>query len=535
MHVRRFLLAAVLCFGLLSCSTPHGRRTTPFPPSWILQNATATDLSAALNEADQILSQGLNTSDQRQAYASATHRVLSLWLRLSKDRTTPMKVSESYQLTPQAPANLRFDDLIPADTIKSKRLKHRMTREGVGLPLVAHWKHSPERKAAEPFLSEGGYLSPVTATLDFTARRGGQRTALLQIHDSRIVQEVDLGGKNYRLAADLTAYGEYLLSMEQVQMHGIKALLRSSQHMDKLGLIALEHPDKNRIPLVLVHGLMSRPATWENAINEFGTNPDIQRYYQVYLFRYPSGVPIIFSSEKLREHLALLHQTLRAEGAGKTCRNMVLIGHSMGGLVSKAQIQDSGNHLWMNILGNTPDALGLTAKEYQALRRYLEFDPNPNISRVIFAATPHRGSQMADSRLAQIGRRLVQLPGQTFGTTFEILEGIAARDAFLSKLLAKGMPTSMDNLSPNSPYVKIANSLTFRPGVHLHSIIGNKSGRELTDPKCSDGVVPYTSAHIEGAESELIVRSDHGVHEKPEAIQEMRRILRLHLQQLHLH
>lgn len=529
MRIYGYLFITLLCVGIPSCSTPLR------PASVNLRGASKGELAEALAETEKVLAGGLQTENQRQAYATLIGRVTALWLSFAEDKTAKIDAGERYCLEPRMPANLRFDELIPANTIKSRRIKRRITREGVGAAFVAHWKFSPERKRTEPFMSEAGYLSSVTATIDFSRAPGGKRTAMLVIHDSRVALSVRLAGRQQPLAADLTAYGEHLLAMKNVQMKGIKALLRSSNYMDKLGLLAMESPDKDKIPLVLVHGLMSRPATWENVINELGDDPEIQRHYQVYLFRYPSGVPVIFSSERLRENLDTLRATLARDGAGRTSRNMVLIGHSMGGLVSKSQVQDSGNRIWVNILGNTPQGLGLSKAEYEALRRYLEFNSNPNISRVIFAATPHRGSNMADGRLARIGRSLVKLPGQTFGTTFEILENISSRDAYLSELMKRGMPTSVDNLSPNSPYVRIANSLPFRPGVHLHSIIGNKEDRSLTDPKCSDGVVPYTSSHLEGVDSEIIVRSGHGVHEKPEAVEEMRRILKLHLHHLNLH
>jgi len=535
MRIYMYLLIPLLCAVVSSCGTTSSMTPDALHDTSDKRGTVADKLSAALSDAEKTLASGLRTVEQRQAYAAQVGRVTALWLSLAKDQKAVLHVDETYRLETRIPANLLFDELIPAGTVKSRHLKRRITREGVGTPLIAHWKSSPERKAAEPLMTEAGYMTSVTATLDFTRTSGGLRRATLALHDSRMTQEVILAGGKQPLAADLTAYGEHYLAMKDVRMKGIKALLRSSEYMDKLGLFALERPDKNRIPLVLVHGLMSRPATWENVINELGDDPVLNRHYQVYLFRYPSGVPVIYSSEKLREHLGTLHGILAREGAGMRGRNMVLIGHSMGGLVSKAQVQDSGDRVWVNILGDTPAALGLSKEEHEALRRYLEFDPNPNISRIIFAATPHRGSSMADGRLARIGRSLVKLPGQTFGSTFEVLESLASRDAYLSELLKRGMPTSVDNLSPGSPYVRIANSLPFRPGVRLHSIIGNKEGRPLTDPECSDGVVPYSSSHLDNVESELIVRSGHGVHEKPEAVEEMRRILRLHLKGLGLY
>jgi hypothetical protein len=518
----------VLC--LVSCATSRSGIGSNF------RDDSPAALEQALTEADRASAAGLKTAADRQAYNEATERAVIQWLAQSeaKNRSTGMQAGSTYRIQPSWRSNLLFDELIPAHTIKGKHLKKRITREGVGVPFVAHWNYTEERKAVEPFMTEGGYISSVTATISFRSAGKGQRIASLVLHDSRITENVTLAGRSQPLAADLSAFGEYIMANKQVQMAGIKALLRSSQYMSKLGMIALEKPIGDRIPLVFVHGLMSRPATWENVINELGGDPVLQKRYQIYLFRYPSGVPIIYSAAKLRENLAKLHETLEKQGKGNLCHHMVLIGHSMGGLVSKGQVQDSGDRLWVNLLGGTPEKLELTPSEYEALRAYMEFDPNPSVSRVIFAATPHRGSKVADTTLAHIGRNLVSLPGQTFGNTFNVLETIVSRNPKLAELFAKGMPTSVDNLSPESPYVKVATSLPFRKGVQLHSIIGNKDGRPLTDPKCSDGFVPYSSSHLDGVQSELLVRSDHGVHERPEAIEEMRRILRLHLKGLGL-
>lgn len=515
-------LIALLSLGLSSCSLPlQNRAAAPGAVS----GTQDEKLTAALTEAEQIMTRGINSPEQRQAYAAVVARVCTLWL--SKSSAGPR-----YTLGSRFPAHLRFDELIPAASIKSKEFKDRSLRDGVGTPMVAHWSYSAERKAAEPFMSEAGYISPITATLDFGRSLKGQRTATLTLHDPRQTDSVQLQVRSQPLAADFTAHGEYLATIKQAQMAGLKALLRSANHMDKLGLYTLEHPDPAKIPLVLVHGLMSRPATWETVTHTLSADPVIRRRYQIFAFRYPSGVPIGFSSEKLREKLATLHSTLVKEGAGSTARNMVLIGHSMGGLVSKAQVQSSTEQRWLDTLGADSHKLSISEKEHAKLRPFFEFQANPNISRVIFAATPHRGSEVADTRLAHLGRKLVNLPLQAFGGTMQVVQNIATRDPLLSEVFGHGMPTSVDNLSPHSPYVRVANTLPFRAGVHLHSIIGNHDGKALTDPKCSDGFVPYHSSHIAGVESELIVTSDHSVHARPEAIAEMRRILLLHLKHL---
>lgn len=90
------------------------------------------------------------------------------------------------------------------------------------------------------------------------------------------------------------------------------------------------------------------------------------------------------------------------------------------------------------------------------------------------------------------------------------------------------MPNSIDTLSPNDPFVKIMNALPLAKGVPYHSIIGDR-GRGDT-PNSSDGVVPYWSSHVGGAESEKIVPSGHGADQNPEGIAEVVRILKEHIE-----
>ena len=436
---------------------------------------------------------------------------------------------QTFELKASWPKDLRFDELVPAQQIKSRELKRRITTDGIGAPFVSLWKHSDERASKEPFMAVGGYISPVTATITFRLQSSGTSTASLVLHDPREVDSVTINGKSQPLAEDITAVGELLLSNRKVRMSGLGALLHSESHLDKLGLIALEKPAPDRIPVILVHGLMSRPATWQNVVNELWSDPKLQRTCQFYFFRYPTGVPVIYSAAKLRQKLTELHDTLSRQGAGWNAEHMVLIGHSMGGLVSKSQVQDSGDRLWVNIFGSTPDKLGMSKEQAAALRAYLEYKPNPYISRVIFVATPHRGSSLASGRLGSVGNWLVSLPNTIMNDAFNIMQGKAPENGPLAELLAKRVPTSIDNLSPKSKFVQTSINLPLRPGLHVHSIIGNKKQKPLSDPSCSDGFVPYTSAHLDGVESELIVPYGHSAHEHPQAVNEIRRILHEHV------
>jgi hypothetical protein len=172
--------------------------------------------------------------------------------------------------------------------------------------------------------------------------------------------------------------------------------------------------------------------------------------------------------------------------------------------------------------------LGLPRKDVEALRPLIEFEPNRDINRVVFVCTPHRGSKLAEGFVGAIGRKLIKLPFQALNLPGALLRAAPPTSPVVQQMSSRGVPSSIQNLSPESLYVKASNQLPFKPGLHIHSIIGNKKGLPLDDPKCSDGAVPYSSAHLDNVESELVVRSGHSAHENPEAIAELRRILYLH-------
>ena len=531
----RILLHLSAALALGACSSIHHADFATTGASHQFQtDANRAALVQALAAADHASVGGFKDVADKQRYNAATERAVAAWLSLSDEaaRRNGLEVRSaegSYRVNASWPENLLFDELIPAHTIKGKELKRHIIRDGVGATFVAHWKYSKDRKTTEPFLTKAGYAVPVTATIEFRHEADGVSRATLVLHDPRVQETVRLFGHEHPLAADLSAFGEFLLAQKAALMPGIKAMLQSGKYMDKLGILAFERPAKDRIPVIFVHGLMSRPATWVNVVNELDNDPIIQRNYQIYFFRYPTGVPVTYSATRFREQIRVLHDQLEQGGNRQLGHHMVLVGHSMGGLVSKMQILESGDRLWIDIFGSRPEKLGLSQEDTRELRQYLEFNPNPYVDRVIFVSTPHRGSELAVGTIGAIGRYLISLPVHVMGNTFDFLKGDAPQNPVLRNLIEHGVPNSIDNFSPKSRFVQWSTSLPMRPGLRVHSIIGNKDGRALTDPKCSDGVVPYTSAHLNGVESELVVHSDHGAHETPEAQAEIRRILRLHL------
>lgn len=517
--MHRFLtLTGAVLLALLPCSCQTPARTGAEPSGSLAEALAAAEATSTGNTAESL-----------KANAGATERAALLWFAQSgpsRKTVTVQGAGRTWTLSASWPDGLLFDELTAPPPAKPGA-EGVVIRAGAGAPLLARWKFTPERKAQHPFLSEGGYVTPVTATLDF---RG--TAATLRLHDPRYEQAVTLAGQRRALLGDFDSLERYILAElkrnKTFGMSGIGAMRKSTEYLDKMGLIALEPPSRDRIPLVLIHGLMSRPLTWHRAVAGFNADPEISRRYQIYFYRYPTGVPVVYSAGRCREQLALLKKELNRAGNTVHRGRIILMGHSMGGLVTKSQVQISGDGIWEMAFGGTPEELNMPKEEADTIRPLVEWTPNPDINRVVFVCTPHRGSKLAEGFIGKLGRKLINLPLTVLKVPLVAFSGLPPTSPVAQRLKEKGVPSSIENLSPESTYVKVSNQLPWKRGLHIHTIAGNKKGLPLDDPKCSDGVVPYSSAHLDGVDSELVVRSGHSAHEKPETIAELRRILLLH-------
>ena len=207
----------------------------------------------------------------------------------------------------------------------------------------------------------------------------------------------------------------------------------------------------------------------------------------------------------------------------------------MGGLLSRTAVASSGDKLWNNVFMKSPEDLQeeLDEETLEELDQLLHFERKPYIERVIFVAVPHRGSPMAEGFLASIGKSLIGIPLASLNILKKVTDRVkeSVRPEMQEKLASEAGGNSLTSLSPNSPVIQALSEIAVDNSVPFHSIIGNV-GEEQELERASDGVVPYASAHLEGAESELIVPAGHGAHEHPLAMLEIRRIAKLHLEEL---
>lgn len=246
--------------------------------------------------------------------------------------------------------------------------------------------------------------------------------------------------------------------------------------------------DPNRIPIVLVHGLLSTPHMWFNIANAVRADPELRARYQLWVFYYPTANPITLSALALRKDLAT------AERFYHPRHGIVLVGHSMGGIVSRMQSTDTGRVLWNECFGQNADALYAKIPADNLLKQALIFHADPTVKRIIFMCVPHRGSSLALGLIGALGNSLIQAPQNVIVTIRNSLGDS------VEQLYGVKPPTSIRGLSPRSPVLIGLDKLPIK--VPHHSIIGDRGRGD--SPNSSDGVVPYRSAHRDSAESERL-------------------------------
>ncbi len=476
------------------------------------------DLSAAKLSL-QVLEQRPNDSSARSIYEFAVARTVQNIGRANlqpwRQATNVPTNDGNYILTCPKPVDAEHDpsryDLFPTDTLKigGRFFKTRPpATSGVGAPLVAVGRGENPQFRQQYQLRR--VYAPVTAVTKFHGRR-----AEMEFVDPFMTDRVELRGHTVPLTVDLSAATAMLIAHEQPERLGFSRVIRPEAYAETARLSQLQQFDPDRTPVIFVHGLQETPAGWTTMINSLHEDGWIRKHYQFWVFSYPSGYPYPYSATLLRRDLDGIKRTF------PTHKRIVLIGHSMGGMICRLMITDAGDKIWRDIFGTSPQQTPLSGEGRDLVEKSIVFNHRPEVKRVIFISTPHRGSAIASGWIGRIGSSLVRTP-RAFTAIYASMRPLEKADPAASHL--RRMPNSVDTLSPNDRFVRSVNKLPITPGIPYHSIMGDR-GRGDT-PNSSDGVVPYWSSHLDGAESELIVNSNHSAQFNPEAVREVERILK---------
>ena len=425
----------------------------------------------------------------------------------------------------------RLKDFVSAAELEVRGLRNRYRDPGVGAPLVASLEPVESLASAQYKRIPKSMKIPVSAFLRFDDARAqlttGKLTGKLELYNPDSARTVKVNNIDVPIEYEITSAladtleGSPIWDFEIAGFRGGDFKLGAQKDLDD-GLFMVGPHRHGHIPVVLVHGTASSPARWADMINEVGNDPTLFDRYELWLFMYNTGNPIAYSSMLLRDALTQTVAEIDPEGKDPGLKQMIVMGHSQGGLLTKMTAIDSGMALWP--FSVPPEELNVSPETRQLVTHALIIKPLPFVKRVIFVATPHRGSYRALGFLGALGSWFVNLPGRLTKLSIDVLT--LQNQGVLLGGGASGIPTAIDNMNPSNRFVQQLSTIPVADGVVAHSIIAVDSDGPLED--AGDGVVKYMSAHIGGVESEKIVRSSHSVQGNPQTILEVKRILHEH-------
>lgn len=424
-----------------------------------------------------------------------------------------------------------FDYLHSAYEVSVTGVTNQYVSRGLGAPLVGIVENAEQKPNFGRFYPPKVAAYPVSAVMLFDPVQktdaGLTRTIKLVLYDSLRVESVQIQGKTISLEADFTTpLGLLLRNVKPFEL-GLRNLIHSDIEVQKAGVYMLEPYRTDKIPVVLVHGLMSSPLTWVPMFNDLRGDPELRKHYQFWFFKYPTGLPIMYSASILRNQLNEIRSVYDPNGTNPNFNQMVLVGHSMGGLLSRLMVQDSKTIYWDGFFKKPFDGIDIEPNSKQMLKDIAFFDHLSYVKRVIFIATPHRGSPTADTWYTRFFSGFVNLPNAVSQTADAVLIRRDLMTPEASKITKKTW-NSLLLLSPSSGFMQVTQTVPLSPDIPYHSIIGTRiSATEGVGT--SDGVVPYESSHLDFTESEKLVPFGHPAHTHPLAIDEVKRILREHL------
>jgi pimeloyl-ACP methyl ester carboxylesterase len=421
--------------------------------------------------------------------------------------------------------NRRIIALAPVQNFEIRGLVNRYRHAGIGAPLAA---------TTEPIVAERGMQVaprmklPITALLRLDAPRRQlglkELRAELNLYNTFDSATTTVAGQRVPLEADETATLAYVLASPEIWERELKAFFSgvfSESAPTQLASIDAYRP--GRIPVVFVHGTASSAGRWGDMVNDLLDDPQIRDHFQFWFFTYDTGNPVLYSAALLREALRDAVQKLDPAGADPALSEMVVIGHSQGGLLAKAMVVDTGDRVWNAIAYKPIEEINLSTEQRDLFRRSVFIKPMPNVRRVVFIATPHRGSYLTEYPVTGLLARFITLPASIVGALSEF----ATRNSGDFKVDPRNLESgSLFGMTPNNPVLQTMAATPVAPGVHAHSIIAVAGDGPVEGS--DDGVVKYESSHLDGVDSEYIVRSTHSTQSNPYTIQEVRRILLLH-------
>jgi hypothetical protein len=201
----------------------------------------------------------------------------------------------------------------------------------------------------------------------------------------------------------------------------------------------------------------------------------------------------------------------------------------MGGLMARLQTINSADQFWRTVSDQPLANIKAPEELRKELGETFFFGASPSVRRVVTMGTPYRGSEFSNSTTRWIATKLIKLPKMFVDSRQQLY---AENPETFKDPSVMDVETSIDSLAPDSPFLPVMLQAQPAPWVHFHTIIGVIPEKGLVGKFVGegDGVVAYSSAHLDHVDSEIVVNADHTtVHSHPLSVLEVHRILLAHL------
>lgn len=434
-------------------------------------------------------------------------------------------------------AGLTFTRLVPCNDYENRNIEPIVKTEGWGLPILADriYEKDEIRPPAESYFANDNRLTctaRVSSTLvgthqnlDFT-----QIPAELVLHCPFDEETIAIpNGPVVPLAADFTTPSHVQFSQSGLQALEYEGLLLPEIAQEKASIYLNEPYRPGKIPVLFVHGLWSSPRTWTDMNNGLLADPEIRRNYQFLFALYPTGEPVMESAQILREKIREIRDTFDPGRQDHAWDQMVVVCHSMGGIISRLLITDSNETFADAVFTKRLEELQVSGETFDTLNRRLRFQAVPEINRVAFLAPVFRGSSFASRPLGRLSSMLIR-PVNDLGNTRSELLANHGPEIFQPPFRRIRIANGIDNLEPTNPFLLAMDKTMPAPDKRYHVVLGD-NGKLIPQLRgeITDGLVTYESGHLDGAESEIIFQANHYLNHNKPVIDEVNRILRQHI------
>ncbi|WP_018970435.1 esterase/lipase family protein [Rubritalea marina] len=408
----------------------------------------------------------------------------------------------------------KIDELHFSGRFATPGMDPAIERKGPGAPMLATTYASAQSLDRHPFMSMAGYIQSATALADWHPVGESQVRLTLELRNPK---------KSSQLAANFTdPVAFYDMKTKSLITSGLQNVWRPNNGLSQMGLYNTAPIDPKKTPIVFIHGLAATPNLWLKPVHAMMRNPEFRKKYQIYVFYYPTGFPISQNANHLKQELIKL-QKARLTYNNKP-EKMVLVGHSMGGLLTSVVTRDFEGE-FERLSRVSIEELKATEKVKETLQGLVREAPIDFIDKAIFLGTPHKGSPYASNWIGRVSSHFVRIPK----SLLEIDPSSYKHDLSQFGQSLWDIDQNLDgiySLELNHPVLLYIESRPKIDGVTYYSIIGDRGwGGDLE--KSSDGLVPYTSSSINNDESECVVPSWHNLQKHPDAIAEVLKILEL--------